>query len=61
MLKKYLKKINLEKDKKIDLKFFRNSNKKELNIKYDKNILINLNYFIKIFLVLIKPYSPHIV
>ena len=37
-VEKILKKINLEKDKKIDLKFFRNSNKKELNIKYDKNI-----------------------
>jgi len=37
-VEKILKKLNLEKDKKIDLKFFRNSNKKELNIKYDKNI-----------------------
>ena len=35
---KILKKINLEKDKKIDLQIFRNSNKKELNIEYDKNI-----------------------
>ena len=38
-VEKILKKINLENDKRIDLKFFRNSNKKELNIKYDKNIL----------------------
>jgi len=37
-VEKILKKINLEKEKNIDLQFFRNSNKKELNIKYDKNI-----------------------
>ena len=37
-VEKILKKINLEKDKNIDLQFFRNSNKKELNIEYDKNI-----------------------
>ena len=37
-VEKILKKINLEKDKKIDLQFFRNSNKKELNIEYGKNI-----------------------
>ena len=37
-VKKILRKINLEKDKNIDLQFFRNSNKKELNIEYDKNI-----------------------
>ena len=37
-VEKILKKINLEKDKNIDLQFFRNSNKKELNIVYDKNI-----------------------
>ena len=37
-VEKILKKINLDKDKKIDLQFFRNSNKKELNIKYDENI-----------------------
>ena len=37
-VEKIFKKINLEKDKKIDLKFFRNSNKIELNIEYDKNI-----------------------
>ena len=37
-VKKILKKINFEKDKKIDLKFFKNSNKKELNNQYDKNI-----------------------
>ena len=37
-IEKILKKINLEKDKNIDLQFFRNSNKKELNIEYDKNI-----------------------
>jgi len=35
---KILKKINIEKDQSINLKFFRNSNKKELNIKYDKKI-----------------------
>ena len=35
---KILKKINLEKNKKIDLQILRNSNKKELNIEYDKNI-----------------------
>jgi hypothetical protein len=35
---KILKKINIEKDQSINLKFFRNSNKKELNIEYDKNI-----------------------
>ena len=32
------KKISLEKDKSIDLQFFRNSNEKELNIEYDKDI-----------------------
>ena len=37
-VEKILEKINLEKDKKIDLQFFRNSNKKELNIEFDKNI-----------------------
>jgi len=37
-VEKILKKINLEKNKKIDLLFFRNSNKKELNIKYDRNL-----------------------
>ena len=37
-VEKILKKINLEKDKNIDLQYFRNSNKNELNIKYDKNI-----------------------
>ena len=37
-VEKILKKTNLEKNKKIDLQFFRNSNKKELNIEYDKNI-----------------------
>jgi len=37
-VEKILKKINIEKDKNIDLQFFRNSNKKELNIEYDKNI-----------------------
>ena len=35
---KILRKINLEKYKNNDLQFFRNSNKKELNIEYDKNI-----------------------
>jgi hypothetical protein len=37
-VEKIIKKINLEKDKNIDLQFFRNSNKKELNIKHDKYI-----------------------
>jgi len=37
-VEKILKKINLEKDKNIDLQFFRNSNKKQLNIEYGKNI-----------------------
>ncbi|WP_428079569.1 sulfotransferase [Candidatus Pelagibacter sp.] len=37
-VEKILKKINLEKFKHIDFKFFRNSNKKEINIEYDKNI-----------------------
>ncbi len=49
-VEKILKKTNLEKDKKIDLQFFRNSNKKELNIEYDKNIfdksqLLYQNFF----------------
>jgi len=35
---KILKKINLEKNKNIDLLIFRNLNKKELIIEYDKNI-----------------------
>tara|TARA_Y100000768_G_scaffold297456_1_gene231214 strand:- start:416 stop:769 length:354 start_codon:yes stop_codon:yes gene_type:complete len=37
-VEKILEKINLKKDKNIDLHFFRNSNKTELNIEYDKNI-----------------------
>ena len=37
-VKKILKKINLKKNKDIDLQFFRNSNKQDLNIEYDKNI-----------------------
>ena len=37
-VEKILKKINLEKNKSIDLQFFRNSNKKEINIEYDKNL-----------------------
>ena len=37
-VEKILKKINLEKDKSIDLQFFRNLNKKKLNIVCDKNI-----------------------
>ena len=37
-VEKILEKINLEKNQNIDLQFFRNSNKKELNIIYDKNI-----------------------
>jgi len=49
-VEKILKKINLEKNKNIDLQFFRNSNKKELNIEYDKNIfdksqLLYQNFF----------------
>ena len=35
---KILKKINLEKHKNINLQFFKNSNKKDLNIDYNKNI-----------------------
>ena len=35
---KILRKVNLEKNKNIDLQFFRNSNKKEISIEYDKNI-----------------------
>ena len=37
-VEKILKKVTLEKDKKIDLQFFKNSNKKELNIEYNQNI-----------------------
>ena len=37
-VEKIIRKINLEKDKNIDLQFFRNSNKKELNVEYDMNI-----------------------
>ena len=37
-VEKIIKKINLEKDKSIDLQFFRNSNKKELNLRYNKNV-----------------------
>ena len=37
-VEKILKKINLEKNQNIDLHFFINSNKKDMNIKYDKNI-----------------------
>ena len=37
-VEKILKKINLEKDKNIDLQFFRNSNKKDLNVVYDMDI-----------------------
>jgi hypothetical protein len=49
-VEKIIKKINLKKDKIIDLQFFRNLNKKELNIKYDKNIfnksqLLYQNFF----------------
>tara|TARA_Y100000816_G_scaffold291250_1_gene282057 strand:- start:274 stop:1236 length:963 start_codon:yes stop_codon:yes gene_type:complete len=36
-IKEILKKIDLEKNNNIDLEFFKNSNKKELNIEYDKN------------------------
>jgi hypothetical protein len=49
-VKKILKKTNLEKNNNIDLQFFINFNKKELNIEYDKNIankshLIYQNFF----------------
>ena len=37
-VEKILKKINLKKDKNIDLFFFKNSNKKGLDIEFDKNI-----------------------
>ena len=37
-IEKIIKKINLEKDKNIDLHFFRNSSKKELNVEHDMNI-----------------------
>ena len=37
-VEKILKKLNLKKNKNIDLQFFKNSNKKKLNIKYDKNL-----------------------
>ena len=37
-VEKILKKINLKKNKKVDLQFFRNSNKKRLDIEFDKNI-----------------------
>ena len=37
-VEKILNKINLEKNKNIDLQFFSNSNKKDINIEYDKNI-----------------------
>ena len=37
-IKIILEKINLEKTKNIDLHFFKNSNKRGLNIKYDKSI-----------------------
>ena len=53
-VEKILKKINLEKDKKIDLQFFKNSNKKEINIKYDKNIFDKSQLLYKNFLYLKK-------
>ena len=37
-VEKILKKINLEKSRNMDLQFFINRNKKELNIEYDQNI-----------------------
>ncbi len=37
-VEKILNKINLEKNKNVDLQFFSNSNKKDINIEYDKNI-----------------------
>ena len=37
-VEKILKKISLNKNKNIDLHFFKNSNKKKIHIKYDKNV-----------------------
>tara|TARA_B100000242_G_C43018400_1_gene473766 strand:+ start:507 stop:1466 length:960 start_codon:yes stop_codon:yes gene_type:complete len=37
-VEKILKKLNLKINKNIDLQFFKNSNKKKLNIEYDKNV-----------------------
>ena len=49
-VKKILKKINLEKDKNVDLQFFRNSNKKELKIAYDKKIFDTSQFLYQKFL-----------
>ena len=52
-VEKILKKLNLEKNQNIDLFFFKNANKKELNIDHDKNIfdksqLLYKNFYVKI-------------
>ena len=49
-VQKILNKINLEKSKNIDLQFFRNSNKKDINIEYDKNIFNKSQLIYKNFL-----------
>ena len=49
-VEKILKKINLEKNKNIDLQFFNNSNKKDINIEYDKNIFNKSQLLYKNFL-----------
>ena len=52
-VEKILKKLYLEKNQNIDLFFFKNANKKELNIDHDKNIfdksqLLYKNFYVKI-------------
>ena len=49
-VEKILNKINLEKKKNIDLQFFNNSNKKDINIEYDKNIFNKSQLLYKNFL-----------
>ena len=49
-VEKIFKKINLEKNKNIDLQFFKNSNKKELKIEYDKNVFDKSQLLYQIFL-----------
>ncbi len=49
-VEKILNKINLEKNKNIDLQFFNNSNKKDINIEYDKNIFNKSQLLYKNFL-----------
>ena len=53
-IEKILKKINLEKDKKVNLQFFKNLNKKELNIEYNKNIFDKSQLLYQLFLKSIK-------